>query len=100
MYWTLVQCATGEILQIRIYGFYPVYPIGNTPNNDKTVLTYAMRKVVDNHRMQYVLLNVMYSTLVLCATGEILSLLLYYSVTLTLTLTNLLILSATRPTMT
>ena len=74
MYWTLVQCATGEILLIRIYGFYPVYPIGNTPNNDKTVLTYAMRKVVDNHRMQYVLLNVMYSTLVLCATGEILSL--------------------------
>ena len=37
-----------------------------------------MRKVVDNHRMQYVLLNNMYSTLELCATGEILSWRLFY----------------------
>jgi hypothetical protein len=37
MYWTLVQCATGEILPFRIYGFYPVYPIGNTPNSDMII---------------------------------------------------------------
>ena len=77
MYSTLVQCATGEILPFRIYGFYPIYPIGNTTNDDKMVempflvLTLAMREKVESRKMQFVQLDVIFSNLGLCAAQEI-----------------------------
>ena len=60
-------------LPFRIYGFYPVYPIGTTTNNDKMVempflvLTSTMREEVESRKMQFVILDVIYSTLVQCA---------------------------------
>ena len=53
------------------------YPFGNTPNNNMMieksllVLTSAMREKVESNKMQYVILDVIYSTLVLCAIQEI-----------------------------
>jgi hypothetical protein len=74
MYSTLELCATGEILSLRLYYCQLTYPFGNTPNNDMIiekpflVLTSTMRDEVESRKMQFVILDVIYSTLVQCAT--------------------------------
>ena len=74
MYSTLVLCATGETLSLRLYYCQLAYPFDNKPNNDMMieksflVLTSAMRDEVESRQMQFVLLDVIYSTVVLCAT--------------------------------
>ena len=74
MYSTLELCATGEILSWRLYYCQLTYPFGNTPNNDmiiekpSLVLTSTMRNEVESRKMQFVILDVIYSTLVQCAT--------------------------------
>ena len=74
MHSTLEQCATGEILLLRRCYYELAYPFGNTPNNDMIikmpllVLTSGMRDEVESRKMQFVILDVIYSILVQCAT--------------------------------